>query len=132
MNDKDSVKYSALHALRGYLTPVPSGRDVSEILREIQDFSGISFSESPEEISEKATHIKDSRVTFISLDYFCSDLMVTMLVDIPFQRLTTEDDIFRRGGYALAYVYNNDAPWFSEYGNVVVAKQPDGFIKRVG
>lgn len=58
--------------------------------------------------------------------------MITMLCDIPEQRLTTESEMLERGGYAFAYVYNNSTPWCSEYGDVVIRRHLDGHIRRIG
>lgn len=60
------------------------------------------------------------------------DLYITMLCDIPEQRLTSEKEMLERAGYAFSFTYNNNAPWCSEYGDVVVEKQPDGHIRRIG
>lgn len=132
MSRKKVAAMIAINALRGWFAPIPTDMDVSEVLAEIPKMGGISLSDDAKTIAEKAQRIKDSRVTYLSVNVADGDVMITMLCDIPEQRLTTENEMLERDGYAFAYVYNNSAPRCSEYGDVVVQKQRDGHIRRVG
>lgn len=122
----------AINALRGWFAPVPVDMDVSEVLKEMPEMGGLKLAESAKEIAEKAQKIKGSRITYISVNISDGDTHITMLCDIPEQRLTSEKEMLSNGGYAFAFVYNNNAPWCSEYGDVVIKKQPDEHIRRIG
>lgn len=122
----------AMNALRGRITPVPADMDVSEVITEMPEIGGIHLAETAQEIAARAQKIEGSKVTYLSVNISDGDLMITMLCDTPEERLTCEDEMFSRSGYAFAYVYNNSYPWCSEYGDVVVEKQPDGSIRRIG
>lgn len=133
MNSRKTVAaLVAMNALRGRITPVPTDMDVFEVLAEMPEMGGIHLSESAQEIAAKAQRIEDSRITYLAVNVSDGDLMITMLCDIPEERLTNENEMLSRDGYAFAYVYNNNSPWCSEYGDVFVEKQPDGSIRRVG
>lgn len=133
MSRKAVAAMVALNALRGWFAPVPVGMDVSEILKEMPEMGGLKLSDSAKEIAEKAQRIEGSRITYIAVNkHMDGDVYITMLCNIPEQRLTSEKEMLERGGYAFSYTYNNSAPWCSEYGDVVVEKQPDGHIRRVG
>ena len=132
MSRKAVAAMVALNALRGWFAPVPTDMDVSEVLKEMPDMGGIHLSESAEEIAKKAQRIEGCRVTYIAVNVCDGDLYITMLCDIPEQRLTSEKEMLERAGYAFSFTYNNNAPWCSEYGDVVVEKQPDGHIRRIG
>lgn len=132
MSRKAVAEMVALDALRGWFSPVPADMDISEILQEFPNLGGLQLSESAKEIAEKAQRIEGSKITYLAVNVLDGDTMITMLCDIPEQHLTNEKEMFERGGYVFAYVYNNSAPWCSEYGDVVVKKQPDGHIRRVG
>lgn len=132
MSRKAVAAMIALNALRGWFAPVPADMDVSEILKEMPEMGGLKLSESAKEIAEKAQQIEGSKVTYIAVNKMYGDIFITMLCDIPEQRLTTEEEMLERGGYAFSYTYNNNASWCSEYGDVVVEKQKDGHIRRIG
>lgn len=123
----------AMNALRGRITPVPVDMDVSEVITEMPEIGGIHLAETAQDIAAKAQRHEGSKVTYLSVNVVeNNDLMITMLIDTPEERLTCEDEMLSRNGYVLAYVYNNNYPWCSEYGDVIVEKQPDGSIRRVG
>lgn len=133
MSRKAIAAMVALNALRGWFAPIPTDMDVSEVLAEMPDMGSIHLSDSAKEIAEKAQRIESSRITYIAVNkHVDGDVYITMLCDIPEQRLTNEKEMFMRDGYAFSYTYNNNAPWCSEYGDVVVEKQKDGHIRRVG
>lgn len=132
MSRKAVAAMIALNALQGWFAPVPADMDVSEILAEFYEIGGLHLSDPPKEIAEKAQDIEDSRVTYLAVNKCNGEIMITMLVDLPDERLTNEEEMLSRGGYAFAYVYNNSTPWCSEYGDVVVRKQPEGHIRRIG
>lgn len=132
MSRKAVAAIVALNALRGWFAPIPTDMDVSEVLKEMPDMGGLKLFESAKDIAEKAQQIEGSRITYIAVNVLDGDTYITMLCDIPERRLTSEKEMFANGGYAFSYVYNNSAPWCSEYGDVIVEKQPDGHIRRVG
>lgn len=132
MSRKAVAAMIALNALRGWFAPVPTDMDVSEVLKEMPEMGGIKLSESAKKIAEKAQRIEGSKVTYLAVNKVCGDLYITMLCDIPERHLTTEKEMLEHDGYAFSYTYNNNAPWCSEYGDVVVEKQADGHIRRIG
>lgn len=132
MSRKAVAAMIALNALQGWFAPVPADMDVSEILAEFYEIGGLRLSDPPKEIAEKAQDIEESRVTYLAVNKFNGEIMITMLIDLPDERLTNEEEMLSRDGYAFAYVYNNSTPWCSEYGDVVVRKQPDRHIRRIG
>ena len=133
MKKKTFAAVIAFHALQGWITPIPSNMAVSEVLKEMQEMGGVKLSDSAESIAKKAQQIKGSKITYIAVNrHTDGDIFITMLCDIPEQRLTTEKEMFEHDGYAFSYTYNKSHPRCSEYGDVIVEKQPDGHIKRVG
>lgn len=132
MSRKAVAALIAMNALQGWFAPIPVDMDVSEVIKEMPEIGGIHLSGNAEEIAKKAQNIEGSKVMYIAVNFCDGDLHITMLCDIPEQPLKNEADILARDGYAFAYVYNDNAPWCSEYGDVFVEKQQDGHIRRVG
>ena len=89
---------------------------------------------SGKEIVEKALRYcdEDSRISYIVVNTAGEAIHISMVLDTPEERVTSEEELLSNGGYILAYVWNATYPECSELGDIYLSREADQRIHRRG
>lgn len=108
----------------GYLVPVVDA-DKPEVTFDIMNlndaYKDIKGSMSKYYKDYKITHVSRQKVILGGIDEM---VFITCII----KQKKSKGNL--TNGYHLAYVYNETEPMFSEAGDVLVTKQPNGWFKR--